>query len=101
MGEFLNCVAASYTVQGPSTYRGNPLIEALPPIRSHKEVLEYFKYLPERDVKADLELPIEQRLQCVFDIDDVVVPSPAVFEVEEGLSAMLRRGYLPRNPLTP
>lgn len=101
MVKFHNCVAASYTVQGPSTYRGNPLIEALPPIRSHKEVLEYFKYLPDRDIKADLELPIEQRLQCVFDIDDVVVPSPTVFEVEEGLSAMLRRGYLPRNPLTP
>ncbi|MGE4448482.1 ATP-binding protein [Azospira sp. I09] len=101
MANFMNSAVACYTEQGPSAYRGNPLIEALPPIRTHKEVLDYFKYLPDLNIEEDLKLPLEQRLQCVFDIDDVIIPSPAVFEVEEGLSAMLRRGYLSRSPYDP
>ncbi|QQE78396.1 ATP-binding protein [Alicyclobacillus sp. SO9] len=91
---------AKYTQQIHEDYRGNPLIEALPPIMSPEEVLRYMSNKPKFS-EVEKELLPYLRLHCVMRLEDFLHPLNRHVNLEQDLSVLVRRGYLSRNPLTP
>jgi hypothetical protein len=81
-----------------SDYRGNPLIEALPPIFEPDEVIRKIGQLPNFD-EHERELPASLRLHCVMRIADFVQPLSVHIDAEQRISRMIRQGYKARNPL--
>jgi hypothetical protein len=91
---------ATYREQEVPSYRNNPLIEALPPIRSPKEVIKLLYNAP--DFSPSLRnLPAHFRMHCVHDIEQLFQPLSVHFDFESRFSCMIRQGYLNRNPMTP
>ena len=93
-------VNAIYVDSPIAEYRGNPLIEALPPIFSYLEAAEKMaKYLPfaswERDMESHIRLYFPLRLYHYYQ------PLEQHIELESKISRMIRQGYLSRNPMTP
>lgn len=82
-------------------YRGNPLIEALPPVvRDDAEILDAMSITPpfaedERNLHPAIRRELVSRLNSLF------VPLPPHFQLLERLSTNLRRSYTWRNPLLP
>lgn len=91
---------AEYQASLLNCYRGNPLIEALPPIWSVDEVVERLRYEPDYDHK-DRELPTELRLHLIQDALDFFKPLPVHLDLEQRFSRLIRGGYKARNPLVP
>jgi hypothetical protein len=95
-----NIVEAIYTDQVLTDYRGNPLIEALPPIFSEDEVIDKLTRLPsydphERELDAHFRYHCAQRLYTYFE------PLNRHIDLEQRFSRLIRQGYLARNPLEP
>jgi hypothetical protein len=81
-------------------YRGNPLIEALPPIWAPKDVLRFMASMPSiRDEERELESHL--RIHCVMRLDNFIHPLNRHVDLEQRLSTMIRRGYCSRNPQSP
>lgn len=91
---------AKYIDPEIESYKGNPLIEALPPIKTLNEVSETILNLPLFS-EEDIEKPPEKRIHYVEQIRDYMQPLPIHIQIESTLSLMIRRGYLGRNPLSP
>src|SRR3990172_9053358 len=91
-------VKADYHPSPIPGYRGNPLIEALPPIRTAAETVALLRYEPEHDETAR-QLPTELRLHLLHDALRFFRPFPVHVELEQRLSRLLRAGYQGRNPL--
>jgi hypothetical protein len=87
-----------YKEQPLSEYRGNPLIEALPPIFSKDAVIKKHLYYPEMPDDLSLYSP-EIRFQMLQRIKDFYLPTVEFIEVERQLSSLIRRGYTARNPV--
>jgi len=93
-------VAAKYIPPELPKFKGNPLIEALPPINTRKRAIT----LMQRGVEYsnDLRLaPAHLRSHMVMDILHYLQPLPNHLRLESGVSRVLRDGYLGRNPLDP
>lgn len=93
-------VNASYLPSPIAEYRGNPLIEALPPIFSYLEAAEkmarYLSFAPwEREMDSHIRLYFPLRLYHYYQ------PLEQHIELESKISRMIRQGYLSRNPSTP
>ncbi|WP_271628832.1 ATP-binding protein [Caldicellulosiruptor sp. DIB 104C] len=93
-------VPAEYKEQVIPEYRGNPFIEALPPILSAEEAAERLAYYPpyhpeERKLESHYRIHMVQRLFQIFQ------PLPVHLDMESRISRVLRQGYLARNPLKP
>jgi len=93
-------VPAEYKEQVIPEYRGNPFIEALPPILSAEEAAERLAYYPpyhpeERKLESHYRIHMVQRLFQIFQ------PLPIHLDLESRISRLLRQGYLARNPLKP
>ena len=92
-----NMVKASYIESEVSDYRGNPFIEALPPIMKIEQVkkglIGKVKFNPS-DIHADRRI----RAHIIPSLlDDFFQPLGAHRALEEKLSIMIRRGYVGRN----
>lgn len=92
-----NMVKASYVESEVSDYRGNPFIEALPPIMKMEQVkkglIGKVKFNL-RDIHADRRI----RSHIIPSLlDDFFQPLGAHRALEEKLSIMIRRGYVGRN----
>lgn len=90
---------AIYIKQHIYEYQGNPLIEALPDIKSKEEVINSISLYPlfdeeERNLKAHLKLHVIQRIFKYFQ------PLPMHLDLESRISRMIRQGYINRNPLS-
>jgi len=87
-----------YKEQIVSDYRGNPLIEALPPIWSGTEVVDM---LSRNDGHHDGErqLDSQYRLHCVRRLFRYFQPLEQHIDIEQRFSGCIRQGYLHRNPL--
>lgn len=88
---------AVYKEQVISEYRGNPFIEALPPIYSIEEVIERLAVYPnidetERNIEAKFRFHIIQRLFKYFQ------PLYIHVDLENRISRLIRQGYMARNP---
>ena len=95
-----SCVQANYTPQRLPQYKGNPLIEALPPALSDEELFEMFTVRPDFEVEQRRWSPSE-RLRMIGTLRRVLVPLRRHVELAQALDTMLRNGYVGRAPRTP
>ncbi len=86
-----------YCEQDVPAYRGNPLIEALPPLVSKQEFVDRIVSLPPYDPQTR-RAPDEVRAHLISDVFDFFLPLPRHYTLQTCLSRMIRRGYLARNP---
>lgn len=89
---------AKYKGQEIEEYKDNPFIEALPHIFSDEEVIDRFTLSPvitdEDKIKAS-----NLRYHIIKRAKNFIQPLPIHVSIERKLSALIRRGYLARNPL--
>ncbi|SHK14839.1 AAA domain-containing protein [Geosporobacter subterraneus DSM 17957] len=93
-------VEAEYKEQMLEEYKGNPFIEALPPIYSKDEVVDKLVVYPnynskERMLDSHLRVHMVQRLFQCFQ------PLQVHLDLESRISRVIRQGYLARNPFRP
>lgn len=88
---------ASYLDSQIPKYRGNPLIEALPPIWNQDETAQLLADYPEYDAEHR-NMPAHLRLHLIQNALQVFVPLPVHFDLEQRFSRMIRLGYVARNP---
>lgn len=81
-----------------SIYRGNPLIEALPPIWTEDEVMERLEVYPEFD-ERERKLPAHQRLHLIQNVLELLILMTPHLDLEQRFSRMIRAGYIARNPV--
>ncbi|MCL6598519.1 MAG: ATP-binding protein [Alicyclobacillus macrosporangiidus] len=91
-------VRAVYTDPVIVDYRGNPLIEALPPIQSKESAYRSLMNLPAL-LEHERELEPQFRFHCVLRLKTFFQPLPRHLDLEQRLSRVIREGYLARNPL--
>jgi AAA domain len=80
------------------TYRGNPLIEALPPIYEPEQVYKLLQHDPGYD-ESYREWPTHLRLHLFLEAARFFQPLSIHFELEQRFSRLIRAGYVGRNPL--
>lgn len=90
---------ALYRDTGVALYRGNPLIEALPPILDPAGAKNVIERLPAYDPLARIK-PAHLRRQELLALRLVHKALPCHLELEAAISADLRAGYISRNPVT-
>ena len=91
-------VVAEYGDSPIAQYQGNPLIEALPPIRSEADAAASMALFPD-EPGDETQLSKEVRLHCIDRLLQLVQPLPIHLEIESALSSLIRSGYVGRNPL--
>lgn len=89
---------AKYKLQELDEYNENPFIEALPPIFNEDEVIDKFTVSPLINNK-DRNKATNIRYHVIKRLKNFVQPLPIHFIIENRLSALIRRGYLARNPM--
>lgn len=93
-------VIAQYSKTGISSYDGNPLIEALPPIiDSYLGVKSLRSNIVFNDSDFAAERPIRAHNICRI-MDEYFQPLGAHARLSERIDAMIRLGYVARNPAT-
>lgn len=90
---------ADYSEQIIKDYQNNPLIEALPPVLSKKEVIEKLIFYPYFD-ESERQLDSHYRLHLVQRVFSIFQVLPYHFDIEGRISRLIRQGYLSRNPLS-
>lgn len=83
----------------PSMYRGNPLIEALPPILAPDEVEDLLLIRPEFEVSRVRALPLHVRAHEAVALGSLYIPRSEMVDIEAEISLLLRGGYVRRNPV--
>lgn len=94
------CVQANYTPQRLPQYKGNSMIEALPPTPSDEALFELFTLRPDFEPEQRSWSP-EERLQMLGTLNRFLVPLKRHIELARALDVMLRSGYVGRMPRTP
>lgn len=93
-------VIAEYLPQAIPEYKGNPYLEALPPIIPRQQTVRQLASYPpfnseERNLDSHYRLHFLRRLFQVFQ------PLPFHLDLESRISMAIRQGYIARNPLKP
>jgi hypothetical protein len=97
MGLPNNIVKAAYQDCGVAKYKGNPFIEALPPIMSVKQIKKGLMGVIEFDPK-ELFVDGRKRAHVIASLlDDFFQPLASHLQLEEKISIMIRQGYVGRN----
>jgi hypothetical protein len=89
---------AGYLEQEVPFYRGNPFIEALPPLLTEEQVDDALGYYPEYH-SSYRGLSTEARLQMIQDSTQFFQVLPVHFDLQQRISRMIRSGYRNRNPM--
>ncbi len=90
---------AVYKEQIIEEYRGNPFIEALPPIFSPEEVIDKMIVYPPYN-EGERELDAHYRIHLVQKLFQCFQPLPLHLDLESRISRVIRQGYLARNPIS-
>ncbi len=90
-------VRALYSPQRVPAYRGNPLIEALPPIPSDADIVTQLMRLPEFS-EEQRGWTSEERLQCIAQLSHFFYPLARHVELVRSVDTMMREGYVGRAP---
>lgn len=90
---------AIYLEQEIQEYKGNPLIEALPPILSIGEAYEKMRFEPLYHLK-ERQLSEELRYHMLFRLQQFFQPVTQHLDLERRISRLIRSGYISRNPLS-
>lgn len=88
---------AHYRQVGIAEFDGNPLIEALPPVYDTAQWVQQLASMPAFDA-AERELPAHMRRLLVPRLLGLFQPLPRHLELAQRVDAVLRRGYVGRNP---
>lgn len=89
---------ADYLEQDVPFYRGNPFIEALPPLLTEDQLDDTLGYYP--DYHASYRtLSTEARLQMIQNSTQFFQVLPVHFDLQQRISRMIRSGYRNRNPM--
>lgn len=80
-------------------FQNNPLIEALPKIHSHKEVIDRLTSYPPFN-KQERFLEDYKRVHCIQRLFQYFQPFPLHLELYSSIDRALRTGYLSRNPFS-
>jgi hypothetical protein len=91
-------LSPDYQDPGLERYRGNPFIEALPPIMSALEVGAKLAKYPPFDPGLVNKLP-ELRMHELLVLDEFFVPMERHIELEQWISQNIRAGYAAKNPI--
>lgn len=83
---------AEYKEQINPTYKGNMLIEALPPLRDEEQFVEFAQTFPEYD-PSYRTLPRRHRKSMTSTVFDVFQPLSMHIDLEESISDVIRDGY--------
>ncbi|MBU3098081.1 MULTISPECIES: ATP-binding protein [Clostridium] len=94
-GEYENAV---YKQQELDEYKSNPFIEALPNIFNEDDVVDKFTLFPKIS-DEDRNRPTNIRYHIIKRAKNFIQPLPIHIILERRLSALIRRGYLGRNPI--
>ncbi len=89
---------AEYKFQDLDEYNNNPFIEALPKIFDEDAVIDKFTEIPPIR-NEDRSKPSNLRYHIIKGAKNFVQPLPIHIVLERRLSALIRRGYLARNPI--
>ncbi|SFC41451.1 AAA domain-containing protein [Clostridium uliginosum] len=92
------CERANYKIQEIDEYKNNPFIEALPNIFTEEDVVDKFTLFPEIS-DEDRVKASNIRYHIIKRAKNFVQPLPIHIILERRLSALIRRGYLARNPI--
>jgi len=93
-------VTARYTPQRLPQFKGNPLIEALPPSMGGAELAQALSLLPDFDPEQR-SWELHERIAMLGTLQNFMVPLRAHVELGLALDSMLRSGYVGRAPHTP
>ena len=91
---------ANYLPQVIEDYKGNPFIEALPPILLAVQVVDALTVEPSFH-KAERELDVNYRFHCVQRLFRYFQPLDTHLDIEQRISRSIRQGYVNRNPIKP
>lgn len=92
-----NMAKAVYSDPGIEQYRGNPLIEALPPIMTTQQIKQGLSGSIKFDPK-DIYVDGPWRVHVISQLlDDFFQPISRHLQLESKLSIMIRQGYVGRN----
>ncbi|WP_414473214.1 ATP-binding protein [Microvirga sp. M2] len=94
----INVLSAEYRPGVLPEHVGNPLIEALPPQVTGRELTKRFGRFPVCAANEH-DLPAVVRMQAVSRLDHYLQPLPQHVEVIDTLNLVLRGGYVHRSPL--
>lgn len=94
-----NAEIAEYKENIIPEYKGNPLIEALPPILHDIEVIEKLAFYPEYN-SNERNLENHYRIHMVNRLFQVYQPLPMTIELENKIARTIRQGYVSRNPFS-
>ena len=84
----------------PLIHRGNPLIEALPPIMSDQQIVNALLCFPDFDLAASKNAAPHIRIYDLEYLSRIYVPPPMAIGYARHIDCLLRSGYLGRNPMT-
>lgn len=94
-----SCVKATYTTQRLPQYKGNPLIEALPPSMSDATLVEALELSPDFDPEQR-QWDTHERFQMLTSLSTFCVPLSRHIELARALDSLMRSGYVGRAPRT-
>ncbi|MFA6064140.1 MAG: AAA family ATPase [Gallionella sp.] len=92
-------VTARYTSQRIPQFKGNPLIEALPPTMTDEDVTTALMLTPEFD-SAQREWETCERLMMLGSLANFMVPFARHHALARSLDTLIRTGYVGRIPRT-
>ena len=88
---------ASYQDGKIDEYRGNPLIEALPPVANLESIIQkVMSHPPIREEEKEWE--VEIRIQLLRRLYHIFQPLPIHHEIWNMIHSLIHEGYLARNP---
>lgn len=90
--------SAVYIKHPIHAYRGNPFIEALPPIKTDDEAAEALARYPSYDA-AERRMPAHLRLHLIQNAAQTFIPLPVHLDLNQRVSRMICAGYQHRNPV--
>jgi len=93
--------SAEYLPQVIEDYKGNPFIEAMPPIMPSAEAAISALSVKPVYSEAERELEIYYRLHSTMRLSRYFQPLFTHLDIEQRVSRSIRQGYVSRNPVTP
>lgn len=91
------CERAVYREQTLIEFKGNPLIESMPPLMDSEEILVRLTKSPPYD-GSERRMPATDRIQQVERIRQFHQPSMYDLDIAYKISRCIRWGYVNRNP---
>ena len=94
-----NAVLAQYRPQRLPHFKGNPLLEALPPALTNDEIFEAMTQIPDFE-PSQQSWSDDERIQMILTLSNFTVPLSRHVSLARSLDSMMRAGYCGRAPRT-